>query len=230
MSDKEKLDETTTFDDSFRDYVEVLEVFSRPLKKNEIKLSIFLKELLAVRDALRYMHTAVYGREVTVFSDNRAVIQVIMVSNKIELKPRVHRIFCDILLYAPTAVFLSTQDNFLADMLSRNCVFARQPLPPLEDDHRRAQGAEKGKGRRSRPNPKPVQGNQIPGALGMIKVTQMDDDYKKLVEEQRANEWVISAHTQLGKSTLQLVDKEIQGSTYKMRGDISTGIFCPLIP
>ena len=227
---KRKLDRTTAFDDSFREHIEVLEVFSRPLRKNEIKLSIFLKELLAVRDALRYMHTAVYGREVTVFSDNRAVIQVIMVSNKIELKPRVHRIFCDILLYAPTAVFLSTQNNFLADMLSRNCVFARRPLPPLEDDHRRAQGAKKGKGRRSRPNPKPVQGNQIPGALGMIKVTQMDDDYKKLVEEQRADEWVSSAHTQLGNSTLQIVDKDIQGSTYKMRGDISTGFFRPLIP
>ena len=215
---EKKLDGDTDFSKPGVDDREVIKLFSRPLKGNELEYAIFLKELIAVRDSLRQFHFLVYGREVTLFCDNQAVVKTLMLATDIELRARVHRIFVDILQYAPQAYYIRTEDNYLSDLLTRKSCFKETPLQPVV---REAMGGIKEYFE---------QGENGNNLIGIIKSQQMSGVLKQIAQCQESDPWIKHTIKQEGNSALEIIRKELPEEGVSIYGDISTNNFRVLVP
>lgn len=208
-----KIDETSELDGKFPDSA-ILQMYSRPFKITETKYSIYLKELLAIRDSLRYFHPIIYGRDVKILSDNRAVTNLLTLATNVEFKARIHRIYIEILQYAPSVYYIGTKQNFLCDMLSRNCVTqnkinciaAHRSLPQEGTIH------------------------NSPCILGLIRKAQVDTDLIALANEQKSDPWILGLSDRRNQGTLELKWRRLEGTDLSVLGDYSTGLFRLIIP
>ena len=202
---------------------EVLDLYSRPLNDKERLYSIFHKELFAIRDCLRHFHFIIFGRPLKIYSDNRAVVSVLTVSNNIELKPIVHRAFNEIIQYKPQVFHITSKENFLSDCFSRNCIFKDNPLPKLKPNKvinelelatKQAEG---------------IQLQTSNNVIGFIRLAQMDDDFQMLAEQQRNDQEVQHNFQNQHNPAIELISRRVENSDYSIIGDISTGSFRPYI-
>ena len=202
---------------------EVLQMYSRPFKTTEKKYNIFLKELIAIRDSLRYFHNNIFGRQIVIFSDNKAVVNLLMLATNLELNARVHKIFIEILQYTPTVYFISTKSNFLCDTLSRNCVFKPNQLQQQSNGKINFTSFQ-------RPDPDFNTIHNSANILGLIRQHQVDNDLIQLAQEQPNDRWIQSLQNENNQGTLEIVERQLEGTNLKVKGDISTGFFRLLIP
>ena len=102
---------------------QILSLFSRPLNDSEKKQTIYMLELFALRASLLSFHYYIYHRPLNVHVDNKAVYSLLKDPDRKKMPAIIHRAVVDIINYNPNIHLLSSQNNFLPDLLTRCSCF-----------------------------------------------------------------------------------------------------------
>ena len=109
---------TQKYDIEGKSYDRILGVYSKPLSNHEQHCSIHLKELLSLREAVRFFYYYVYHNDLHLYTDNASVYNLCVTAPE-SVGPRKFRIIEELMQYSPQFHLLTTLQNHLADAFSR---------------------------------------------------------------------------------------------------------------
>lgn len=103
---------------------------TRTLTETQQRYPQIEKEALAIKFACNHFHSYVYGKHLTVESDNKP-LEAIFKKPVLSAPLRLQRILFDVLQYAPKVIYIKGTEIPIADALSRNCI---QIKPTYEEE------------------------------------------------------------------------------------------------
>ena len=107
--------------------------FSKNLHKTQLNYSIFDKEILAIYSSIKHFQYMLEGRKFTILCDNQAVIKSVTKQNSSSFSSRVLRHLQFISQFSTDFEYVKSEENFVADALTRSGIALVSDLPDALD-------------------------------------------------------------------------------------------------